>query len=223
MRAYTRMVCMGRKARMPRSKMVRETTSVSPRARRRTRARRAFLNVARRMVVEHGPAGLSLREVARQTDYSPAALYEYFASRDALLAALIQEGFDELKQAFAAVSADLPPREQLASLGLTYIDFARRQPETFELLFTYHTTKRKQLEEVQQGDNHYAIFRAAVAAIIPDASSHKIDRDTYGFWALVHGLAMLQTTFLQHFETDFGRADRSIITHFIDGFVNCSV
>ncbi|ETX05333.1 MAG: hypothetical protein ETSY2_23585, partial [Candidatus Entotheonella gemina] len=90
----------------------------SPRARRRQRVRRAFLDAARRMVVEQGPAALSLREVARQADYSPAALYEYFESRNALLAALIQEGFDELKQDLLAVSAELTPRERLKRMGL---------------------------------------------------------------------------------------------------------
>ena len=192
----------------------------SPRARRRQRARRAFLDAARRMVVEQGPAGLSLREVARQADYSPAALYEYFENRDALLSALIQEGFDELKQGLRAVSTEHIPRERLKLMGLAYIDFARQRRETFELLFIYHVNQRKQIdEEARYGNNHYAIFRAAVAAIIPHAPSSKIDCATYSFWALVHGLAMLQITYLQQLDANFAHMDASSIEAFIDGVV----
>ncbi len=202
---------------MSSSERASETASVSPRTRRRQRARQAFLDAARHMVVTYGPAGLSLREVARQTDYSPAALYEYFDSREALLAALIHEGFDELKQAFVSVPAALPPRERLAALGLAYIEFARQRPETFALLFTQHTTRHTQLSEVQHGENFYAVFRAAVVAILAKAPARQIDYATYSFWALVHGLAMLQITFLQHFDANFPHLDPAIIATFITG------
>lgn len=202
---------------MSASEIEKEAASVSPRTRRRQRARQAFLDAARRMVVAAGPAGLSLREVARQTDYSPAALYEYFDSRDALLDALIDEGFDELQQALVSMPDALPAHERLVALGLAYIEFARQRPETFELLFTHHTAKRKQLAEVQHGDNHYAIFRTAVTALLPEATARQTDFNTYSFWALVHGLAMLQITYLKHFDANFTRMDPAIIAQFING------
>ncbi|ETW98449.1 MAG: hypothetical protein ETSY1_18680 [Candidatus Entotheonella factor] len=191
----------------------------NPRARRRQRARRAFLDAARRMIAEHGPAGLSLREVARQADYSPAALYEYFDSREALLAVLIQEGFDALNQAILAVSTEYTPREQLKHIGLAYVNFARRQPQTFELLFSYHVNQRKQLdEEAKYGNNHYAFFRSAVTKVIPEASERKVELVSYSFWALVHGLAMLQITYLQHFDADFDRVNAVSLESFINDF-----
>ena len=39
----------------------------------------------------------------------------------------------------------------------------------------------------------------------------------YSFWALVHGLAMLQITFLQHFDANFPHLDPAIIAKFITG------
>ena len=198
-----------------------EAELASPRARRRQQVRRAFLDAARRMIVEHGPAGLSLREVARQADYSPAALYEYFESREALLAVLIHEGFEALKQDISAVSTAYTPREQLKRIGLAYVNFARQQPHTFELLFIYHVNKRKQLdEEAKYGNNHYALFRAAVTKVIPDASERKIELVSHSFWALVHGLAMLQITYLQHFDADFARVNAASLESFIDGFAD---
>ena len=152
-----------------------------------------------------------------EADGQPAIGHEYFDSREALLAALIHEGFDELKQAFVSVPAALPPRERLAALGLAYIEFARQRPETFALLFTQHTTRHTQLSEVQHGENFYAVFRAAVVAILAKAPARQIDYATYSFWALVHGLAMLQITFLQHFDANFPHLDPTIIATFITG------
>ena len=189
-----------------------------PQTRRRQRVRQAFLDAARHLVVQNGPAGLSLREVARQTDYSPAALYEYFENRDALLEALITEGFEQLQQTFDAVPEALPPRPRLIALGLAYIDFARQRPETFELLFTHQTARRRQLSEVQHGDSHYAVFRDAVEKLMPETAAGQVDYHTYSFWALVHGLAMLQITYLKHFDADFKRMDRGIISNFVNRF-----
>lgn len=45
---------------------------------------------------EVGAESLSLRAIARGVGMSPAGLYRYFDGRDAILTALIEEGFDDL-------------------------------------------------------------------------------------------------------------------------------
>ena len=54
---------------------------------RRTRAEmdELVLAVGRRQLAEHGAAGLSLREVARELGVVPSGVYRYVASRDELL------------------------------------------------------------------------------------------------------------------------------------------
>jgi AcrR family transcriptional regulator len=47
-------------------------------------------------VEERGAVGLSLRSVARRVGMSPAGLYRYVDSREALLTALIAEGYQDL-------------------------------------------------------------------------------------------------------------------------------
>ena len=59
---------------------------------------------ARVQLAAVGPAGLSLRAVARDLGLASSALYRYFPSRDALLTALITQAYDGLGQ--AAESAD---------------------------------------------------------------------------------------------------------------------
>jgi len=66
--------------------------AASPAERRRLRVRSAILDAAEKVFAEEGEEGLSIRRLAEEIDYSPAAIYRYFASKDELV--------DELKEAF---------------------------------------------------------------------------------------------------------------------------
>ena len=186
-----------------------------PRERRRQRVRRAFVDAARKIAAEQGPEGLSLRGVAHATDYSHAALYEYFQSREELLGAVIYEGLCELHSTLATVSEERPPAERLRDMGLAYVAFARRSPEIFELIFTRTRAPRRRVAETRGTDTLYGLLRTSVATLVPNVSEQAIDRAAYAFWALVHGLSMLEITFLRDFEADFETARRVSIEQFV--------
>jgi AcrR family transcriptional regulator len=104
-----------------------------------------------------GAAGLVLRSVARRLGMSPAGLYRYVDSREALLTVLIADGFhdvaDHLLVALggdpaAAVAADRPvprvttiappgsgPAARLEAVALTYRSWSVTHPNEFGLLF----------------------------------------------------------------------------------------
>jgi len=73
---------------------------------RRDRVRAATVEeiktTARRLLVEHGPDGLSLRAIARDMGMTAPALYRYFPSREDLLEHLIADLYVELGGAVAA-------------------------------------------------------------------------------------------------------------------------
>ncbi len=62
--------------------------------RRRAEMRQTIIRAAERMFGEEGEAGLSIRRLADEVNYSPASIYKYFDSKTALI--------DELKEAFFA-------------------------------------------------------------------------------------------------------------------------
>ena len=74
----------------------------------RERIRRELISLitdaARRQLAEVGPSTLSLRAVARELGLASSALYRYFPSRDALLTALIVDGYDALGEAAEGAS-----------------------------------------------------------------------------------------------------------------------
>ena len=101
---------------------------LSRRDRRRKETMREILVAARELLLEVGPEALSLRQVARRADFSPASLYNYFGSRDEIIAALFDESFQRLDAYLRRVPEHLPPERRVVELGLAYMDYARDNP-----------------------------------------------------------------------------------------------
>jgi AcrR family transcriptional regulator len=98
--------------------------------------RRALLDAALDMVRTDGAAQLSLREVARRAGVSHAAPYRHFADKEALLAAVAEEGFRGLHDAMAKAAAASPgPVEALQATGRAYVAFALDRPAHFKVMF----------------------------------------------------------------------------------------
>ncbi|WP_433331416.1 TetR/AcrR family transcriptional regulator [Spirillospora sp. CA-294931] len=95
--------------------------------------RRALLTAAREMLRDQGASGLSLRALASRAGVSSAAPYRHFPDKDALLAALMTEGFEELAGHFATTATD--PMRRLRHLGHAYLAFATAEPELSRLMF----------------------------------------------------------------------------------------
>jgi AcrR family transcriptional regulator len=91
------------------------SASQSARARVRVELEKEIRDAARARLGLEGPAGLSLRAVARDLGMVPSALYRYYESRDALLTALIIDAYRDVGE--AARQADASVDDQ---------DFARR-------------------------------------------------------------------------------------------------
>jgi AcrR family transcriptional regulator len=65
--------------------------------------RRALLDAALQVLTEEGLAGLTLRAVARRAGVSEAAPYHHFASKAALVEALVVETLQQLAQALQEI------------------------------------------------------------------------------------------------------------------------
>lgn len=69
------------------------------RARRHSVTRSSILDAARRVAARDGAKDFSLRAVAAEADFAPAALYSYFKSKDELLLALAADDLSGLVRA----------------------------------------------------------------------------------------------------------------------------
>jgi AcrR family transcriptional regulator len=119
---------------------------------RRERVRAATLDeikqTARRLLIEQGPAAISLRAIAREMGMTAPALYRYFPSHEALLDGLCGDLKDELvaelEQARDAVPADQIEIRLLAACR-AFRGWAIAHPAEFTLMFA---SARREVSEV---------------------------------------------------------------------------
>jgi AcrR family transcriptional regulator len=101
------------------------------------RLREALLAAARALISERGPAGFTLAEAAKRVGVTGAAPYRHFADRDALMAALAQEGFEHFNEQLGrAWDGGRPdPVTALRRRGGAYLAFARAEPGLYKAMF----------------------------------------------------------------------------------------
>jgi AcrR family transcriptional regulator len=90
-------------------------------------------------VADGGVAALSLKAIAKSMGMSGPAIYRYYGSRDALLAALITDGYGELAdtvQQAAAAAVRRAPSRRLVAVGEAYRAWALANPYRYALLFS---------------------------------------------------------------------------------------
>jgi len=200
-------------------------TDKTPRERRQQRTRDAILQTAVKMIREKGADNLSLRAIAREIDYSPAGLYEYFSNKDAIIDAVCMRGNEYLARYLNAVDENTAIEEYLVELGLAYVSFAKDNPEMFTLMFSHLNGPVEQITvDDLSDDDAFAILARAVQKAVESGKIHSADEFdlmelSYSLWAVVHGMATLQVTYLGDFPVDFKRIDRFTLQSFIKGLM----
>ena len=107
--------------------------------REREATARAILDAARELFVAEGYQNVSIRKIAEKIEYSPAAIYSYFASKDDIFLALAEEGFRLLFQSAerceGGAYSDTPPIECIRTAFLDIYTFSKTHPEYHALMF----------------------------------------------------------------------------------------
>ncbi|MCP4428374.1 MAG: TetR/AcrR family transcriptional regulator [Chloroflexi bacterium] len=194
---------------------------ITPRQRRHANTKQAILQTALALVAEKGLEKLSLREIARRVDYSPAGLYEYFDSKEDILRTLVDEGGQLLTTKLKSLPANLSPTEHLIQICLAYVKFALDNQAHFMLMNSFASIRRS-LNEPIVPDSPYTISLQAVQTAVDAGDvqvqpAYGVEEITYSLWALIHGMAMLQLTTLQGFQADFPTINRQALETFIVG------
>lgn len=100
--------------------------------------RAALLERAEQTLRERGSDALSLRELARDLDVSPAAPSRHFKTKQALLDALALDGFERLVEAIAASQDSAGPTfgERLDAMARIYVGFCVANAALLDLMFS---------------------------------------------------------------------------------------
>jgi len=95
------------------------------RAREHHATRAAILDAARRVAARDGARDLSLRGVAAEAGFAPAALYSYFSGKDELLLALAAEDLSGVARAMRGAAAGCDGKGKLAAAASAAFELLR--------------------------------------------------------------------------------------------------
>lgn len=153
--------------------------------------RRLVLDAAIAIIELEGAESLSMREVARRAGVSHQAPYHYFGDRSGIFAAISDEGFTGLAQAFRDVhETELPA----AKAGfIAYLNYSREHIGHFRVMFRNDICGVSTHASTQTAaDYAFDELRLMVSRITgPEIDPNKAFTFATMLWSLAHGLATL--------------------------------
>ena len=147
--------------------MASSVPELSPRA-------REIVAVARELLEAEGPQALSMRRIADRLGIKAPSLYKHLPDKQALEAALISDGFNELATAFERA-------DDLTAIARAYRSFAAAHPHLYRLMTAGPLPRERLTPGVEE--------RAAapiVAALGGDEDAAR------AAWAFAHGMTILE-------------------------------
>lgn len=103
----------------------------------------SILTAARDLFVAEGYQSVSIRKIAERIEYSPAAIYSYFPSKDDIFLSLAEEGFHLLDEKVRAAGAGAATAVEIVrARWWAFYQFSQEQPAYFELMFVDRSVPR---------------------------------------------------------------------------------
>ena len=202
------------------TRTTRQPTGPAPRATKHARERNPrgqgaelradILTAARALLDETGNSeAVTLRAVARRVGITAPSIYGHFSNRQALLLALVQESFEELRGQLQAAASDADgvgsrtshadPVERLHAVCTAYLDFAAARPQHYRLMFGGLWTaaeaigtsavSRDQVAALGQGTLAVLITSMQACVTAGRSTSNDPHADAIALWLGLHGLA----------------------------------
>lgn len=154
--------------------------------------RETVLRAAVDYIADHGPDGLSFRQLATDAGVSHQAPYHHFVDRKGIFRAIASVGFTQLAAALRDVEGETEADRALVLLE-RYVEFALDNRGHFRVMF------RSELCVMESDPALQSIADEAFGALVdhvqadlgPQASLAEIRVRATAMWSLAHGLATL--------------------------------
>ena len=168
------------------------------REREREEMRQMILGAARELFATQGFEAVTMRSIAEKIDYTPTCIYFHFADKEALLRQVCAEDLAGFFKEMREDNTVSDPVERIRLHGMRYLEFARKHPNQYRLLFmvkvpTLEEADRPETYDPEQ-DAYVYLTRCCAEAIAAGrfrADVTDADLLAQTFWAGVHGVASL--------------------------------
>ncbi|WP_066306305.1 TetR/AcrR family transcriptional regulator [Bacillus sp. FJAT-29814] len=174
-----------------------------------------IIEAAVQLFLSDGYENVSMRKIAKKIEYSPTAIYNYFASKEEILKNLLMNGYaiflNSLKEGVAkSENQDVASRLK-ASLH-AYIQFGLTHPDYYRLIFieNLHLLQKIIIEEDDRTKG-FLLLTALVGGAMNAGVLRKNDVQlvSQSLWASLHGITALLITF-----PDFSWSERDVFVKF---------
>jgi AcrR family transcriptional regulator len=157
--------------------------------------RQALIDGALIILGKEGQGAITLREVARRAGVTHAAPYRHFDGKEALLAAVAEEGFHQLRHDMEQVApGDGDSLDRLQRFGEAYVRFALRNPAHYRLMYGPEFAHRAAHGGLQEASKKAfmllldAVRECQQARLVRDGDPVHVG---LSMWSTVHGLSLL--------------------------------
>ncbi len=149
---------------------------------------------------EHGYDRTTMRRIAAEANLSPAGLYIYFDSKEAILAIIRDKTFEGLyRYARLAIAGETDPRLRLRRHLRAYLDYAISHPDAYRLTFQSHMIRaprpgRPSNPVEAAGREAFNTLLDDIAALMAPATTLEpatVHVVAEAAWAAIHGFVSL--------------------------------
>jgi AcrR family transcriptional regulator len=170
---------------------------------------------AERLFAERGVPGVTMRELARQLGVSAMTPYRYFKDKESILAAVRATAFGNF--ATTLEQAALTPgnaAERADAVGRAYLDFAFAQPHAYKLMFDLSQPDEQRFPDLVRAGQRARLTMTGYMEALVAGGFFAGDPETLGqiFWAMVHGLVVLQLADKLKPKPDFATLHRTAMS-----------
>lgn len=154
--------------------------------------REDLIAAALAMLRTDGISALSLNKMSKSVGVSTPAAYNHFRNKEDLLAAVAVRGFRKLAALQSKVLQEAPPKSRTAALSLSYLKFARSEPNLYRLMFRHEISNRQDYPELERAENE--TYGLAARLYHPDYDPARPSQEfpkAFLLWATLHGIATL--------------------------------
>ncbi len=186
--------------------------------------RNTLLAIATELLAEDGVHALSLRKMAKRAGVSHNAPYMHFADKEAVLAAIAEEGFRlltiDVDSAISQASANT--RQKLIAASQAYVSFALDHPNHLQVMFRpVDVAKYPNLLKVSQASLNRLFELVESGQECGELAAADTHEMTKAIWAMVHGVSAISvaynTTILLSEKASVEDTVSTFVTFLLDG------
>jgi AcrR family transcriptional regulator len=168
------------------------TTAATSKQKLRGTSRDDIIDVSRAIIEDEGVEQLTIRRIAETIKRTQPAVYQHFSSKDAILEAVVSDGFAALAERLKRAARG--GKTSLTAIANAYVRFGLERPRLYDVMFVGPPAITFAAGAATPISAHTAFNIVAAAVAESGVTSAQTETVTEVVWASLHGLVTLSIT-----------------------------